>query len=207
MFCSSAVGSCVATAESVASSCGVATPRWSIFYSLAGGSCVATAKSIAGSCGAATSRSSIFCSSTVGSCVGTAESIASSCGAATSRMSVFYSSVVGSYVETIESVAGSCGATTCYTSSWVSKFGGSTTGSCVAATFFEKNDVTKSWASCILVPEGETGKGSGPWDCGGLWGFRVIGGEFGMVVTVSASIDILIRLRGKKVGKAVVFLL
>lgn len=56
---------------------------------------------------------------------------------------------------TAKSVAGSCGAATCCTSSWVSKFGESTTGSCVAAaksvtgyyvaaTFSERNDVTKS---------------------------------------------------------------
>lgn len=61
--------------------------------------------------------------------------------------------------------------------------------------------------SCVSVPKGETGKGSRTWDCGGVRGFRLIDEEFRMVATIVASVDALIRLRGKKVGRAIIFLL
>jgi len=113
------------------------------------GSCVATAES------------------TGGSCVETAESVAE---AATSWSSALWTLAGGSYVAT---------AATCRSSSWVSKFDGlaggscvtaveSVVGSCVTATFSKRNDLTKSWAFFISVLEGEVGKDSGPWDCGGV---------------------------------------
>lgn len=135
----------------------------------------------------------------------TAESVAGSCGTATSWSSVLCSSASGSCVATAESLAGPYGAVTCCTSSWVSKFGRSAAGSyvtiiesiagsCATTTFSERDEVTKSWASCISVPEGETGKDSGTWDCGEVWGLRLIGGEFGMVAAVAASVDVLVHL-------------
>ena len=138
----------------------------------------------------------------------TAESVPGSCGATTSWSSLLLT----------KSVASSSIAATCCSSSWVSKFDGSAASSCVAVAgsvassclttmFSERNDVTKSWAFCISVLEGEVGKDSGPWDRGGVWGFRIIGGEFRVVVSVATSEDILIRLRGKKAGRTVVFLL
>jgi len=57
------------------------------------------------------------------------------------------------------------------------------------------------------VTEGEPGKDSGNWDYGGVWGFRPIGEEFRMVATIAASVDALIRLRGKKAERAIIFLL
>lgn len=54
-FCLPTSGSCVATAESIFVSCGIATSWSSIFRSSVGGSCAATAESVAGCCGAATS--------------------------------------------------------------------------------------------------------------------------------------------------------
>lgn len=56
--------------------------------------------------------------------------------------------------------------------------------SCGAATSSERNDVTKSWTFCILVPESEEGKDS---RFGGVWGFRIMGGEFGVGFSVATS--------------------